>query len=357
MEAMQNEMQHFCTHGLKDYGRIAAQRSDTKTILARLFGGTASNYAFVPNTSFGVNQIAHAIQWQPGDRIVLFENEFPTNIRPWLEVARQRDLQISRLPVSPLDLESIIDLARLETLLQRGTRLVAMSAVQFQSGAKMPIDVVSRLCKQYEALLFVDAIQACGSMPFDGTHLDFWVSGGHKWMLGPEGTGFLYINQDKLSSLSPTFVGWLSLEDPLNFLFDGPGKLDYRRPLASTANRFELGTHNTIGLAGLKQACINLEQLGLDTVFKRIQDYHDKIESQLIGLGFRSVRSPLVGGRSGILSLTPPPECDLQDLVTTVGELGVVLTAPDGHLRIAPHFWNPTSQIDHIVGVLASILS
>ncbi|MGB0646506.1 MAG: aminotransferase class V-fold PLP-dependent enzyme [Bradymonadia bacterium] len=356
-EAMRNEIQHFGAYALKDYGRIATQRSDTKTILARLFGGTAANYAFIPNTSFGINQIAHAIQWRNGDRIVLFEHEFPTNIRPWLNVAQRNELMVHWLSINPTDQKEVINLERLEAILKKGVRLVSMSAVQFQSGVRMPIEEVSRLCKQYDALFCVDAIQACGSMPFDGTNLDFWVCGGHKWMLGPEGTGFLYINEKRLPSLSPAFLGWLSLEDPLNFLFDGPGKLEYHRPLASTANRFELGTHNTIGLAGLKQACLNLEQLGFQHVFTTIQDYHDKIELRLIDLGFQSLRSPILERRSGILSVKPPSGCALQTFVAAATQAGVVVTAPEGHLRIAPHFWNSTSQIDSVVDVFRSILS
>ena len=355
--AMHQSIDHFWTQGMVDYSNVADHRERTKEVLARLFGGAPTSYAFVPNTSHGINHIAHAINWDPGDTIILFDTEFPTNIRPWLNAAKLYNLKTNWPPVTPLGDSGPIDLDAFERLLRNGVRLVSMSAVQFQSGARMPLEAMRSLCKQYNTLLFVDAIQACGATPFEGTDLDFWVSGGHKWMMGPEGTAFLYVNPAVISHLNPVFVGWLSLENPLDFLFDGPGVLNYDKPLARTAHRFELGTHNTIGLAGLHQACLELDAVGIDNAYRHIQSFFDALEPRLEALGLQSQRSKSASAQSTILSFKPHPKLSLDRLLSEALDANIVLTAPDGHLRIAPHYWNPLAQVDYLVDVFTGILA
>jgi cysteine desulfurase / selenocysteine lyase len=355
--AMGASMEHFARQGVVGYSEVASAREGTKDALSRLFGGESSSYAFVPNTSHGINHIAQGLNWRLNERIVLVKDEFPSNIRPWLDAAQRHHLQVNWLDVAPTDDASCVDLDRLESLLRGGVRLVAMSAVQFQSGLRMPLTQIQSLCAQYETLLFVDAIQACGAVPFRGADLDFWVSGGHKWMMGPEGTGFLYVNPKVLPHLNPVFVGWLSLQNPLNFLFDGPGLLDYQRPLASTSSRFELGTHNTAGLSGLKQACLELERVGIESVFDHIQSYFDLIEPRLEAIGLRSQRAKQSVNRSTILSFQTEPGVSLSKITQEALESRIVLTAPDGHLRIAPHYWNPLDQVDYVVSHLTRIIS
>lgn len=355
--AMRQSIDHFWSQGMVDYSSVADHRESTKACLARLFGGNPTSYAFVPNASHGINHIAHGVNWQPKDTIVLFKNEFPTNIRPWLNVAKMNNLDVKWLDVQPLANPAPIDLAALEALLREGIRVVAMSAVQFQSGARMPLKAVKSLCQRYGTLLFVDAIQACGATPFDGSALDFWVSGGHKWMLGPEGTGFLYVNPKILDQLRPSFVGWLSLENPLDFLFEGPGRLNYQRPFSSTASRFELGTHNTIGLAGLRRACEELEAVGIAQIYEHIQTFFDALEPRLQNLGFESLRHHSTTARSTILSFNAHPTTPHAELLRDALKAQIVVTAPDGCLRIAPHYWNPLSQVDHIVDTFKTIVN
>lgn len=354
--AMLASMEHFWSQGVVGYSEVADAREGTKDALSRLFGGLPSSYAFVPNTSHGINHIAHALNWRAQDRIVLFKDEFPTNIRPWLTAAARHQLQVEWLDVAPTSEVSPVDLEAFENMLRRGIRLVAMSAVQFQSGLRMPIEQIQQLCAQYDTLLFVDAIQACGAVPFHGTDLDFWVSGGHKWMMGPEGTAFLYVNPRILPNLNPTFVGWLSLETPLDFLFDGPGLLKYDRPLSATSSRFELGTHNTVGLAGLHQACLELERVGVEQVYNHVQTYLNLLEPRLESAGLQSQRSTLNAHRSTILSFKTDKTVSLQELTHEALNARIVLTAPDGHLRIAPHYWNPIDQVDYVAETLTSII-
>ena len=354
-QAMRNSLDHFSTHGVHDYGLVMTQMRQLKTTLSELFGGSPQDFAFIPNTSFGINQVAHGLHWNKGDRILLFDGEFPTNIRPWVIASQYYDAQIEYHELRSDPSLPVVDLEALEKRLKDGVRLVAMSAVQFQTGRCMPVQEIQTLCRNYGSLLFVDAIQACGGMPFDGSNLDFWVAGGHKWMLGPEGTGFLFIHPQIRNTLTPRFQGWLSVEDPLNFLFEGSGLLDYMRPLNPTAEAFELGTHNRIGCAGLLAAAQLLQRVQPALAFEKVQAFHDAVEQDISELGFVSVRAFEPSERSNILSFLLPPDAPANIVVPHFAAHGVIVTAPDGHLRIAPHYWNQLEEIRYIKAAIKAL--
>ena len=145
---------------------------------------------------------------------------------------------------------------QLEEALKDGCRLVAVSAVQFQTGLAMPLEDMARLCRKYDAMLCVDAIQAVGCIPIDvkKTKLDYLVSGSHKWLMGMEGCGFVYIAPHRIAQMVPRLASWLSHEDGLGFLFDGAGHLRYDRPIRQRADWIEVGAQNTIGFAALEAA-------------------------------------------------------------------------------------------------------
>ncbi len=118
-------------------------------------------------------------------------------------------------------------------------RLVAVSAVQFQTGLSMPLAEIGALCRAHGAELCVDAVQAVGVVPMDveALGLDYLACGAHKWLLGLEATGFLYVRRERQPSLRPALAGWLSHEDAVSFLLEGPGKLALRP--AAEAQRFK----------------------------------------------------------------------------------------------------------------------
>src|SRR6185369_9998242 len=109
--------------------------------------------------------------------------------------------------------------------LLRGARLVAISAVEFQSGLRTPFAELAALCHAHGAELSVDAVQACGAVPIDvgAMGIDYLACGSHKWMMGLPGAGFLYAAPGRVEALRPHVAGWLSHEDGLDFLFRGPG--------------------------------------------------------------------------------------------------------------------------------------
>lgn len=317
--------------------------------LARLIQARPQDLALVPNTTHGVLDIALCFPWNPGDRVLTFQGEFPANVTPWM----QAGVEVSFLPLPRVRNPEI--LSALEAELEQGVRLVAVSAVQFQTGLAMPLREMGALCRRYGAALFVDAIQAAGVVPLDvqAAGIDFLTCGSHKWLMGMEGSGFLYVSPEWVEKLRPRVAGWLSHEDPLGFLFPGGAVLDYHRPLRKRADFLEPGTGNLLGHVALEASVALIEELGVPAIHAHVTAYLDALEQGLERRGFASLRS---ARRSGILGVLPPSGWSLGDLHRGLARRGVVCSTPDGFLRFAPHWPNHRDEVPFVLAAVDEIL-
>ena len=344
----------FSELGTDAFGIWVAQRNRLRETLATLIGAQSEDIGLVPNTSMGLISIAMCLDWRPGDRILLFEGEFPTNITPWQRAALHFDLKLRMLSLAGFHDRSGSGLEQFEQALQEGCRLVAVSAVQFQTGLAMPLEDMARLCRKYDAMLCVDGIQAVGCLPIDveTMKVDFLVSGSHKWLMGMEGCGFLYISPERMRQLVPRMAGWLSHEDGLGFLFNGAGHLRYDRPIRQRADWVEVGAQNSIGFAALEASVDLLVDLGITPIYQHIQQWIDQIEPAMLEMGFQSMRHPASHGRSGILSMKTPQSWDLITLFQHLNRHGIAVSTPDGFLRMAPHWPNSLSEVDRVISAV-----
>lgn len=348
----------YATNGVGAVMNWVNQREQLRVDLAAFVGAQPTDIGFVANTSAGIRTIALCMPWQPGDRVVLFTGEFPTNVTPWQQAAKTFDLQIDMLPLRGFADGSGDGLARLEAHLKHHqTRLVAVSAVQFQTGLRMPIDAMAALCHRHGAELCVDAIQAIGAVPFQVNAVDYLACGSHKWLMGVEGAGFVYIHPDRIAALRPRTASWLShTEGGMDFLFLGAGHLRHDRPIRARADFVEGGISNSIGLAALHAALGPLNALGTAAIFDHIQHYHDALEDELLARGFSSERAMDPAARSGILSVFPPEGHRTADLSEALSAHRIATTTPDGRLRFSPHWPNHRSEIAVITDALDHIL-
>lgn len=337
-----------------------AQRNRLKTKLARLIGAREeAEIALTQNTTRGVIDIALCFPWNKGDRIVLFEGEFPSNVTPWQRAAAAFGLEVVFLRAADYLESRESALSQLENTLRSGIRLVAVSAVEFQTGFRMPLPEISALCRAAGAELFVDAVQACGIVPTDVERdgIDYLACGSHKWMMGVEGCGFLYARKDRAENLRPNVAGWLSHEDGIGFLFNGEGHLRYDRGFKRTIEVVEGGNTNAAGFAALEASLDLIQKIGVETIFAHVQRYHDALEAGLLALGFRSLRSPDPARRSGSLGVTPPPGVSVQDLHRELWERGIGCAMPDGILRFSPHWPNAEHEVPVILAATSAILA
>jgi selenocysteine lyase/cysteine desulfurase len=357
-QAVVGVLDDYARHGVSSFPRWAAQRAGLREKLGQLIGARGADIALMPNTTRGVIDIALCFPWERGDRVILFEGEFPANVTPWQRAAEMFGLSIAWIPVAAFQESQEHGMALLRAELARGARLVAVSAVEFQSGLRMPVEEMAAAAHAVGAQIFVDAVQSCGAVPIDApaAGVDYLAAGAHKWLMGLEGAGFLYVSPERIDALRPNVAGWLSHEDPVGFLLRGPGLLRYDKPIRRRADLFEGGNVNTAGLAGLEASLDLLQQLGVPAIYAHVNAILDPLEAGLVARGWTSLRSRDPRQRSCTLSLTPPAGVGPVELQAALGARGVSCSIPDGLVRFTPHWPNDVAQATEVLAAVDAAL-
>ncbi len=306
--------------------------------LARMLNARERNLAFVPNTSYGLNLLAQGLTWRRGDRILLYEREFPSNVQPFLAL-RKLGVEIDFLK----DHDGEIRIDEIEKNITPDTRLVSLSYVQFLSGFRLNLDELSEVCRRKNCLLSIDVIQALGAMPIDCRKVDFLAAGAHKWGMSPMGTGVAYFSDELLARLNPVFVGWLSVEEAWDFSY-------HDKPLKQDASRYELGTYNWIGLVGMNAAFELFEEIGLDAVSEKILSLSEYLSNRLIDNGFEPLCNPSRANRSGIVSVKNFPNAE--GAFKALSERRIEISLRENYLRFSPHFYNTYDECDEVISQL-----
>ena len=361
--AVEGALADFSQRGAGAFLQAVSQRRELKGRLAGLLGGRAEDFALLPNTSAGLQAIAHALNWRAGEGVLLFEGEFPTNVIPWLQAAARHGLRVEWASLEPLRAPAGCDWGEVEAALRRGVRLVCVSAVQFQTGLRVPLEPLADLCERYGAELCVDGIQACGAVPLPLERVDYLASGGHKWLAAVEGAGLLYVHPRRIHALRPQTAGWLSVESPVDFLFEDDAPLDYQKPLRAEASALEGGALCSLAYAALWASSAALAAVGggegVRATYRHVNALNDRLEAGLTALGFESARLGDEGRRSCILSVRPRGGASLRHSVTgwaaALAARGVSCATPAGWLRFSPHFHNTHAHIDIALDALNAI--
>jgi len=346
----------YARDGALAFGATIEQRGRLRAKLATLLGTTPDQVAIAPNTSTGVSDIALSFPWEKGDRAVVFEGEFPANVTPWQRAAELFGLELVTQRVDLFRTDPTRAFEALDAALRSGVRLVAVSMVQFQTGHRMPLRALAERCHRHGAQLFVDAIQGLGAVPVDveAEGVDYLTAGGHKWLMGVEGAGVLYVRAERAAALRPFAAGWLSHVDPVRFLVEGSGHLRYDRPFRARADVFENGTFNAGGCFALEASVDVLLGLGVDAIHRHANGYLDALEAGLVGRGFESLRSATAEARSCVLGVRPGAGASLDAVALhrALATRGVTTSIPDGVLRFAPHWPNHEDEVSRVLAAV-----
>lgn len=357
-EAANRVIDDYARRGVGAFMTWHERREGLRASLAELIGARAEDIGFVANTTAGVSTIAVCFPWRAGDRVAVFRGEFPTNVTPWQRAAELHGLELEYFDVGDFAGSGGDGLDKLEASLVRGgLRLIAVSAVQFQTGLRMPLAAMTALAHRHGAEVFCDGIQAVGALDLDVRALgvDYLAAGSHKWLMGLEGCAMLYVAPGRAAALRPHTAGWLSHERPVDFLF-APDELRYDRPIRARADFVEAGAYPTTLLAALEASVTCLRALGTRAIEAHLHAYLDRAEAGLRARGFASLRSDVQAQRSGILALRPPPGLALPTVQAGLDARGFAVTSPDGVLRIAPHWPNSLDEIDALLATVDELV-
>ncbi len=343
-QAAQDLLSAQLHHGAVHFKAWEQGIRQARTAAAELLRADRDEIAFAKNTTHGLIIASESIPWREGDNVVTCAIEFPANVYPWLALERRgvetRFVGAKQGRVLLDDVASAMD---------RRTRVVALSWVQFSSGFRVDLGKLSALCREREAFLVIDAIQGLGALELDLSRyaVDFLAVDGHKWLLAPEGCGLLYVRKQILDDLVPANVGWLSVRNPTDFL-------DYHLALVPKARRFEEGTLNTTGIHALGAALELLLEAGPGRIEAEVLALTDYLVEGLRGLGLEVTAPRAEGEKSGIVTFTVPDKAP-EEIAAGLGEAGVICASRGGGIRFSPHFYNDTVEVDRALEVLRTL--
>ncbi|HID22564.1 MAG TPA: aminotransferase class V-fold PLP-dependent enzyme [Planctomycetaceae bacterium] len=342
-DALQEWCEDVAENGDVNWQKWRQRIEETRSAAASMIGADPEEIAFIRNTTEGVHLIAEGFPWQPGDNVVSPAGEFPTNYYPWYNL-RSRGVELRLVPAE----DGRVSLNQLEAACDDRTRIITVSWVGYTTGWRQDLDRLAEIAHGCGALLFVDAIQGLGVCPIDvrRTPVDFLAADGHKWLLGPEGAGILYIRREHLDRLRPLGVGWNSVRhagDFANLEFD----------LKPSAGRYEGGSYNMGGLLALGASLKLLLQFGVSDIFQRVVGLTERLCEKLRGCDAVIVSDRSEAHRSSIVAFELPGQ-DPDDLRRTCRKAGVVVNCRAGRLRVSPHAYNDEEDFDRLVDALTA---
>lgn len=329
------------TEMLETIGRARAAMAD-------VLGCDARDVALTHNTTEGINIALMGIDWRPGDEIITATTEHPGVLYPAYLLhqrygVRIRMTDIGKPGVDPVD--------ALRQALGPRTRAVALSHVSWSTGVTLPLAELVELTHQAGVLFVCDAAQSCGMVPSRVLDLgvDAYACSGQKWLCGPDGTGALFVRQDRLGDIQSTFAGYHSIRHGMSD-FEG-----YFVPTAG-AQRFEVATINPASAAAFSASLRWLtEEVGLDWVYERIARLgrlcHDRL-TQIDGVTVITPRDLMAGLIHFTLDAAAPA-----DVVKQLAEERILIRAiPDpAVLRASIGFYNTEEEIAQFAASVATI--
>lgn len=333
----------------------AAQR--LRFAASRLLHCEASEIALIPNTTFGINLVAHGLRWETGrgtpPNVVVLENEFSSNLLPWNTLSEQ-GIEVRHVPVAS---HGVVDLNQIRKCIDDHTQLVTASWVGYLSGYRIDLAKLCDMVHELGAKLFIDAIQGLGVFPCNLSELpiDFLAADGHKWMMGPEGAGILFIREKNLELLKPLMAGWGSVEGAHTFSTQAMS-------LKKNASRFEGGSANHVGQIGLERSVQLLLDLGchIGTTYdgnsllgESVVEMANILEEQLRTIGATVYRdhkaAEQLGSRlTGIVCFEMPGR-DPSEIRNRLIRDKVMLSVRHGRLRAAVHAYNEVQDIERLI--------
>lgn len=340
VNAVNAQLNDVALNGSNNYTEWIATKNRARALVAEMLGVKSEQIAFMRNTSDGFAAVANGLEWKAGDNIVSFEREFPANFYAWRMVRDRYGVELRLCP----ERDGRIDLDELTAMIDGNTRVVALSSVQFASGFRSDLERVGRAARNADALFTVDIIQGFGQVGFDlpAEFVDIAAGASHKWLCAPEGCGILYLSDRARERVQPAFVGWISVETPWDFA-------DREQPFKPNALAWESGTGTSSLFYGLEQSLKLLNDTGLDKIEAYLAGLTDILCDSLTAKGYEIVSSRREGERSAIVCIKPRQGMDCNEIAERLIKEDVVISARNGILRIAPHFYNNEADIERLI--------
>ncbi|MGM7669823.1 aminotransferase class V-fold PLP-dependent enzyme [Microbacterium sp. A93] len=294
--------------------------------VAALLDVPVKDASFFRNTTEVINLAANSMEWHAGDEVVVAADDFPSVVWPWVraEAAGGRVVRVD--PGTEPQREDRL----LEAITSR-TRVLAVSHVNTVTGTRLDLDRLGRACREVDALLVVDGIQALGSLPVDLTYVDVYAAGVFKWLLSGFGTGIGVFRERARDKLTPAYRGYRNKPPSTDFGYADP---------------------NYPGLYVLDATLEFLGSVGWPVIHGRVDELTRRTADAIRALGIEPITP--ADAQAGIVSFRT------EDSAAITAELlraGVHVVEKLGLVRVSPHFYNTTAEVDRFAEALETALA
>jgi cysteine desulfurase/selenocysteine lyase len=343
VEAIESQLRDVRDNGSVNFRSWIAIKDRARSLLAELLGARPEQVAFMRNTSDSLSTVANGIDWRAGQNVVTFRQEFPANIYPWLRLRDAFGIEVRMCE----EHDSRVDMEELENLVDENTRVIAISHVQYASGFRADLERLARIARRRDALLVVDVIQSLGVLPLnvEDELVDVAAGASHKWLLGPEGVGYLYLSDRARERIQPTLVGWVSVPNPEDYN-------NFEQEWNTGTLAWETGTGPASLIHGVNASLELLKDTRVERIAAYLETLTDFLCEKLKSKGYRVISARDVGQKSQIVCIQHQGELSAMQLYGQLKSRNII-TAPRGQgLRIAPHFYNSFEEIDELVAAL-----
>jgi selenocysteine lyase/cysteine desulfurase len=325
---------------VKFYGKFGADDLAEKTrgVAARFLGCDISEMLITNSTTTGMNAIAQGLRLKAGDRILTTDQEHGGGLLCWNYFAKYYGVIIDKINIPPGENNAELILKRVKDNLTKKTKLISVSHVFSSTGLRMPIAEISLLARAKGTLCIVDGAQAAGAIEVNvkklGCHA--YATSGHKWLMGPKGTGLLYLSKDAQDIIRP-----IQFEESYNTYNDGNGVV------------------NLACILGLGKAIEYLESVGINKVEEHNLSMRDRLYEKLKDLKDVKILSPKEGPlTSPMLTLLLPDRVEKNPFVKMLFDKHKLSIRPThkefgfNGIRFSVHIFNSEKEIDFAGEVL-----
>jgi selenocysteine lyase/cysteine desulfurase len=318
-----------------------------RSLFAALISSDADGVALIPSASYGLSLAAANVPVRVGQHIVLLEDAFPSNVYPWRDLAMRSGASIE-VVARPSDFDWTREL--LERIDER-TAVVAVPHYHWTDGSSIDLERVGERARAVGAALVIDATQSLGAAPLDLGKVkpDYLVAATYKWLLGPYSLGFLYAAPNRREG-RPLEFNWIAREGSEDFA----GLVQYRDTFQAGARRYDVGERSNFGL--MPVAMVALRQIlawGIPEIASTLAELTAKIADEASRLDLEApparFRAPHLIGLRSKSTLSP-------DLPERLGAAGVFVSARGSSIRVSPHLYNTSRDVDRLFSVLGESL-
>lgn len=329
-DAAVSYLQRVASEGDKDLDLYFSTIENARKYAADIINAHAEQIGFIRNTTEGVQIIKNS--YPEIKNIIIYGRSFPCTEVPFIADKRY---DVDVLSQSPEKLRQVLK--------ENGRSIIFTDLVNFLTGELTDIDVITEIASVNDSIVAVDAIQACGYLPIDTDSMkpDFLFTGTSKWLLGPQGGGFMYIDRKHFKRMAAKCSGWLSLN------YTDFGSFEHLPDPRNDASVIEAGTRNYIGLIIMEKNLQFLSETGIENIYKHNMTGIRALLSKLEMMG--SVTQDSAHVKTPIVSL----KCrNTKQLFNYLLKNNVAMSFRDNHVRFAYHIYNTIEEVERLKEIL-----